>query len=58
LLTLSHPSLNPHQIGQFKIEKHQAFIRDWLKQQSKVTFDLIWKAREQWIKKLSENEIL
>lgn len=47
-------TINPHQIGQFKIEKHQAFIRDWGKQQN-IKFDLIWKAREEWIKKLSKN---
>lgn len=45
-------TINPHQIGQFKVEKHQAFIREWGKQQD-IKFDLIWKAREAWIKKLS-----
>lgn len=47
-------TINPHQIGLFKVEKHQAFIRDWGEKQD-ISFDLIWNAREAWIKKLSED---
>lgn len=46
--------ITPQQIGLFKIEKHQAFIKAWIKDKSDLNFDLIWTAREQWIEKLSQ----
>lgn len=45
--------ITPQQIGLFKVEKHQAFIRAWIKDKADLNFDLIWTAREEWIKKLS-----
>jgi hypothetical protein len=47
-------NITPQQIGLFKMEKHQAFIRTWIKDKDDLSFDLIWAAREQWIKKLSQ----
>lgn len=45
--------ITPQQIGLFKVEKHQAFIRAWIKDKADLNFDLIWTAREEWIAKLS-----
>ena len=49
--------ITPQQIGLFKVEKHQAFIREWLKDKAHLNFDLIWAAREQWIQELSQRKI-
>ena len=45
--------ITPQHIGLFKVEKHQAFIRTWIKDKAELNFDLIWAAREQWILALS-----
>lgn len=47
-------NITPQQIGLFKVEKHQAFIRAWIKDKVNLDFDLIWTAREEWIRKLSQ----
>lgn len=47
-------NITPQQIGLFKIEKHQALIKAWIKDKADSNFDLIWTAREQWIEKLSQ----
>lgn len=39
----------PQQIGEFKVHKHQEFIRRWA---SNIPFEIIWKAREEWIQRL------
>ncbi len=51
-------NITPQQIGLFKIEKHQAFIREWVKDKANLNFDLIWTAREQWIRELSQNKFI
>lgn len=47
-------NITPQQIGSFKIEKHQAFIKTWIKDKTNLNFDSIWAAREEWIRKLSQ----
>ena len=47
-------NITPQQIGLFKVEKHQAFIREWIKDKPNLNFDLIWAAREEWIRELSQ----
>lgn len=49
-------NITPQQIGLFKIEKHQAFIRAWIKDKADLSFDLVWGAREQWIQELSRQD--
>lgn len=46
-------NITPQQIGLFKVGKHQAFIREWVKGKAGLSFNLIWAAREEWIEKLS-----
>lgn len=46
-------NITPQQIGLFKVEKHQAFIKAWIKDKADLSFDLIWTAREKWVAKLS-----
>jgi len=50
-------NITPQQIGLFKVEQHQAFIKTWIKDKADLNFDLIWTAREQWIEKLSQDEL-
>lgn len=45
--------INPEQIGLFKVEKHHAFIKEWIKDKPGLSFDLIWAARETWIRELT-----
>ncbi len=47
-------NMTPQQIGLYKIDKHQTFIREWIKGKTDLNFDLIWIAREEWIGKLSQ----
>jgi hypothetical protein len=43
------------QVGKFKIEYHQAFIKKWLSDSdATITFDKVWAIREQCIAFLSE----
>lgn len=45
----------PNQVGDFKVEYHQAFLKKWIiKTHQNNTFEEIWKIREQCILKLSE----
>lgn len=48
-------NITPEQIGALKVEKHRAFIKEWIKDKADLNFDLIWTAREQWIKELSQS---
>lgn len=38
--------ITPEQIGTYKVEKHQEFIRKWAK---KTPFERVWEAREKWL---------
>jgi hypothetical protein len=46
--------ITPEQIGLFKLEKHQTFIKKWIKSNTDLNFELIWNIREQCIQKLSQ----
>lgn len=48
--------LTPQQIGAFKVEKHHAFLYEWMKDKPDLNFDLIWTAREEWIEKLIQTK--
>lgn len=50
---LQEISMNPQQIGSFKVKQHQEFIRAWVADRNDLNFDLVWMAREEWIKELS-----
>lgn len=52
---LEEIEITPNQVAEFKIQFHQNFITNWLKNfpQNK-TFDEIWNIREQCIEKLSK----
>lgn len=46
--------IEPTQIGIFKVEYHQAFLKNWLKEQNlSFSFQEIWAIREQCIANLS-----
>jgi len=42
--------ITPEQVGPFKVQKHQEFIREWAGEDS---FKTIWEAREEWIQSLT-----
>jgi hypothetical protein len=44
--------IQPEQIGDFKLQYHQQFIKDWVKPQPPLTFEQIWSAREKYIETL------
>jgi hypothetical protein len=51
---LEEIEIEPYQVGDFKIEYHQKFIKNWLiENNSKFSFKQIWKIREQCIENLS-----
>ncbi|MNF34645.1 hypothetical protein D3C84_154910 [compost metagenome] len=51
---LEEIEIEPFQVGVFKIDYHQNFIKSWLsKTNSEITFEQIWAVREQCIAFLS-----
>ena len=47
--------ISPEQIGTYKVNKHQAFIKDWLlDQNSPYSFGSLWKIREICIQNIHE----
>lgn len=51
---LEEIEIEPFQVGAFKIDYHQNFIKSWLsKTNSEITFEQIWTVREQCIAFLS-----
>jgi hypothetical protein len=51
---LEEIEIEPYQVGEFKIEYHQNFIKNWLSHsKSTITFDQLWAIREQCITFLS-----
>jgi len=51
---LEEIEIEPYQVGDFKIEYHQKFIKNWLTENnSKFSFEQIWEIREQCIENLS-----
>ncbi|WP_405206203.1 hypothetical protein [Aquimarina sp. LLG6339-5] len=48
-------SIEPLQVGDFKINYHQKFIQSWIiEEESHFSFEKIWKIREQCIQNLSQ----
>jgi hypothetical protein len=51
---LEEIEIEPCQVGKFKIEYHQTFIKNWLDESNAaITFDQLWAIREQCITFLS-----
>jgi hypothetical protein len=51
---LEEIEIEPFQVGEFKIDYHQNFIKNWLSNsKSKITFEQLWTIREQCIAFLS-----
>lgn len=51
---LEEIEIEPFQVGKFKVEYHQDFIKKWLSNSDiKITFDQLWTIREQCIDFLS-----
>lgn len=51
---LEEIEIEPFQVGVFKVDYHQSFIKNWLsKTNSEITFEQIWAIREQCIAFLS-----
>lgn len=49
-------SIEPHQIGNFKVSYHKNCIREWLNENNlSFSFNEIWSIREQCIKNLSQS---
>ena len=47
--------IEPHQIGNYKVEFHKNFLKQWMfKEKIKMSFDQVWEIREQCIKNLSQ----
>ena len=44
--------IRPEQIGDFKLQHHRQFIKDWVKHQPQLTFEQVWSVREKYIKTL------
>ena len=51
---LSELSIEPAQVGQFKVDYHQAFIKKWIREEGfSMTFEEAWAVREACIQNLS-----
>ncbi|WP_296381283.1 hypothetical protein [Winogradskyella sp.] len=51
---LLEQEIEPHQVAQFKVDFHKAFIKTWIKEQNiPFSFNEIWELREQCITNLS-----
>ena|SRR5690554_1308802 len=47
--------IKPEQVNQYKVDYHKKFLTDWLENEnSKLTFEALWKIREECIKQLEE----
>jgi len=52
---LEEIEIKPNQVVDFKVEYHQNFLRNWLKNSNQTkSFSEIWNIREECIQKLSE----
>ncbi|HKO77969.1 MAG TPA: hypothetical protein VJU52_12155 [Flavobacterium sp.] len=52
---LEEIEIEPYQVGEFKIDYHQSFIKKWLSNSNAtITFDQLWTIREQCIVFLSQ----
>lgn len=51
---IQEKSIKPSQVGEFKVDYHKKFLKDWLNEtKSELDFDQIWRIREKCIKNLS-----
>lgn len=51
---ISETSIKPEQVGQYKVDYHRDFVKNWLKDQNlKYTLDELWAFREECISNLS-----
>ena len=51
---LEEIEIEPYQVADFKVNYHQTFIKNWLKESNATfSFEEIWKIREKCIQKLS-----
>jgi hypothetical protein len=51
---LEEIEIEPYQVADFKVNYHQTFIKNWLKESNATfSFEKIWEIREQCIQKLS-----
>lgn len=47
--------LEPSQIGDYKVHLHQQYVQSWMKEKKlQLSFDQLWKLREEWIFSLRE----
>ena len=54
---LEEVAIDPYQIDDFKINYHQNYLKQWIRQyKQQLSFPAIWKIREACIRQLSENE--
>ncbi len=53
---ITEEEIKPHQIGEFKIRRHKAFLQKWILSDAiPYDFETIWHIREACIKSLSES---
>ena len=53
---LTEKTIQPKQVSEFKVNYHKQFIKDWIiKENIPVSFEEVWKFREQCIAFLSKN---
>ena len=51
---LEEIEIEPYQVGDFKIEYHQNYLKDWMsKNEISFSFDQIWEIREKCIENIS-----
>lgn len=55
---LEEITINPNQVGDFKVAYHKAFLKDWIRKENiPFGFDEIWTIREKCIENLSNNNL-
>lgn len=51
---ISETSINPEQVGQYKVDLHRTFLENWLDEQDlNLSIEELWKIREECISNLS-----
>lgn len=51
---LSETTIEPKQVGKFKVDYHQEFIKQWISESNlNMNFDQVWNIREQCIRNLA-----
>ncbi len=52
---LTEEKIEPHQIGEYKVEKHRRFIYEWAEART-LDFEHVWNVREECIAALANNK--